>query len=142
MASLTPKIARFLLIAAAVVCAIGMIGPFKGVERNLISVDKAAHFVAFYGLALLTIAAFPKRRSFDLACLVLMFGVAIEVAQMLSGRGAQLGDILADAAGVVGVLAPIHLQRLRSLPIVERRRRLADRLPVAEPQGQAEPAQG
>ena len=37
MASLTPKIARFLLIAAAVVCAIGMIGPFKGIERNLIS---------------------------------------------------------------------------------------------------------
>ena len=61
---------------------------------------------------------------------------------MLSGRGAQLGDILADVAGVVGVLAPMHLQRLRSPPIVERRRRLADRLPVAEPQGPAEPAQG
>ena len=46
------------------------------------------------------------------------------------------------AAGVVGVLAPMHLQRLRSPPIVERRRRLADRLPVAEPQAPAEPAQG
>lgn len=142
MASLTPKIARFLLIAATLVCAIGMIGPFKGAERHLISVDKAAHFIAFYGLTLLTIAAFPKRRSFDLACMVLMFGVAIEVAQMLSGRGAQLGDILADAAGVTGVLAPMYLQRLRSPPIVERRQRLADKLPASEPQARAETVQG
>ena len=136
----TPKFARILLIAATLVCAIGMIGPFKGVEKHLLSVDKAAHFIAFYGLTLLTIAAVPKRRSFDLACLVLMFGVAVEVAQMLTGRGAQLGDILADAAGVSGVLLPMYLQRLRSPPVVERRRRLADKLPAAEPQGQAETA--
>jgi VanZ family protein len=138
MVSLTPKLARFLLISAALVCAVGMIGPFKGVEKHLISVDKAAHFIAFYGLTLLTIAAFPKRRSFDLACLVLLFGVSIEVGQVLSGRGAQMGDVLADVAGVVAVLLPMHLQRLRSPPIVERRRRLADKLPAVEPQAPPE----
>lgn len=138
MVSLTPKLARFLLISAALVCAIGMIGPFKGVEKHWISVDKAAHFIAFYGLTLLTIASFPKRRAFDLACLALLFGVSIEVGQVLSGRGAQLGDVLADAAGVAGVLLPMHLQRLRSPPVVERRRRLADKLPAAEPQRKTE----
>jgi VanZ family protein len=140
MVALSPVLARFLLIAAALVCAIGMVGPFQGVEKTLITPDKAAHFVAFYGLTILMIASFPKRRSLDLGCLAIFMGVSLEVAQLLSGRDAELGDILADSAGVIAVLAPMYLQGLRSPRAFERRRRLTETLPLPEAPGRTEVA--
>ena len=127
MASLTPKIARFLLIAATLVCAIGMVGPFKGAERHLISVDKAAHFIAFYGLTVLMMAAFPKNRRLEITLAAVMLGASIEVAQMFTHRGVSFSDLAADAAGAFAVWVPMWIQSLRSPPVVERRRRASDR---------------
>lgn len=107
-------ISRILLVSAAVVCAVGMMGPFQGVERKLIAPDKAAHFMAFYGLTALPLAAFPKVRSLYLAGAVLLMGPAIEVAQLVMGRSANLGDVIADTAGVAGAFFPILIKEMRS----------------------------
>jgi VanZ family protein len=127
--------ARWLLLAAGLTCAIGMVGPFQGLERALVPWDKAAHFIAFYGLTLLLFSAFPDRRRLDLAVLATFAGAAVEVLQLIDGRDAELGDVIADAAGAFAVLAPIYLERLRE-PRAERRQRRAAPVPA----GDVEPA--
>jgi VanZ family protein len=123
-------IARGLLVAAGLTCAIGMVGPFQGIERAFVPWDKAAHFIAFYGLTLLLFSAFPDRRRLDLAVLATFAGAAIEILQLIEGRDAELGDILADAAGAFAVLAPLYLEQMRR-PRVERRRPRAEPRPIA-----------
>jgi VanZ family protein len=125
--------ARWLLLIAGSICAIGMVGPFKGVEHRFIPWDKAAHFVAFYGVTLLLFSAFPKRRRFDLVMLATFSGAAIEVLQLLDGRDAELGDLAADAVGAFAVLTPIYLERLGK-PRPDRRRRAAAAEPITKPE--------
>lgn len=122
----TKTAARFLLIAAALVCAIGMVGPFQGVEKNFVPADKAAHFIAFYGLTALMMAAFPKNRRLEITLAAVMLGASIEIAQIFTHRGVSASDLAADAAGAFAVWLPMWLQSLRSAPVVERRRRGAE----------------
>ena len=117
-----PKIStvRWLLLSACAVCAFGMLGPFRGLEKHIVPVDKAAHVIAFYGLTLLAFSAFPSRRRVDLVVLAICVGAAIEIVQGVVGRDAELGDLAADAAGALAAFAPIYLERLRR-PHAERR---------------------
>jgi VanZ family protein len=117
------KIARAALVVSGLACAIGMIGPFQGVEEAIIPWDKAAHFIAFYGLTALLYASFPDRRRFDLTLLAILAGAGTEVAQQLTGRDAGMDDLAADAVGAFAVLLPIWIERLRREPQPERRRR-------------------
>lgn len=120
-------VARFLLVLAGAVCAIGMITPaLQGVEKNFVPADKAAHVIAFYGLTALMMAAFPKNRRLEIAIAAVLIGGSIEVAQMFTHRGVSLGDLAADAVGAFAVWVPMWLQSLRSPPVVERRRRASD----------------
>jgi VanZ family protein len=129
MPAFQPKIAaRILLAAAVLICAVGMLGPFGGVEKDLVPEDKAAHFIAFYGLTLLMFSAFPNRRRLDLVMLAVFAGFALEIGQRLSGRDAEVGDLLADALGALAVLAPVWLEHLR----FPRRERRASPLPKIE----------
>ena len=112
--------ARALLIAAGLVCGVGMMGPFQGIERGVVPWDKAAHFMAFYGLTLLLFAAFPNRRRFELTLLAAFIGSAVEIIQLLTGRDAELGDLIADACGAFAVFIPVYLEWARQ-PWVERR---------------------
>lgn len=122
--------ARWLLLVAGLTCAIGMVGPFQGVERAFVPWDKAAHFIAFYGMTLLLFSAFPDRRRLDLAMLATFAGAAIEIMQLIEGRDAELGDILADAAGAFAVLAPLYLDQMRR-PRIERRQTGVTPQPIA-----------
>ncbi|HEY3695505.1 VanZ family protein [Phenylobacterium sp.] len=123
-----PTVARVLLLLAGGVCAVGMVGPFQGVEEAFVPWDKAAHFIAFYGLTILMFAAFPKRRRLDLTTIAVLAGCGIELAQRLTGRDAELGDVAADALGALAVMAPVWVGRLRSDSRRERRRPFAARL--------------
>ncbi|WP_309645309.1 VanZ family protein [Phenylobacterium sp.] len=121
MVPTSQKAARFLLIAAGAICVIGMVGPFQGVEENFVPADKAAHFIAFYGLTALMMAAFRKNRRLEIALAAALVGGSIEIAQMVVGRGVSLGDLAADTAGAFAVWIPMWLQSLRSAPYEERR---------------------
>jgi VanZ family protein len=121
-------LARFLVVAAALVCGVGMMGPFQGAEEAFVPWDKAAHFIAFYGFTILLFASFPYRRRIDLALIAVLAGAGVEVVQQLTGRDGQLGDVLADTAGALAVIAPLWVERLRSESRRERRRSLAARM--------------
>ena len=125
MVPLSQKAARFLLIAAGAICVIGMVGPFQGVEETFVPADKAAHFIAFYGLTALMMAAFRKNRRLEIALAAALLGGSIEIAQMVVGRGVSLGDLAADTAGAFAVWVPMWLQSLRGAPYEERRAREA-----------------
>lgn len=131
-ATRTRTVARHLLLVAGLTCLIGMVGPYRRLEHALVPWDKAGHFIAFYGLTLLMFSAFPKRRRFDLAMLAVFAGSLVEVVQMLAGRDAELGDVLADACGAFAVLVPVWLEWARQ-PRVERRQPRTITLPTPEP---------
>jgi VanZ family protein len=115
-------VARILLAVAGLVCVVGMVGPFQGVEEALIPWDKAAHFVAFYGLTSLLYVAFPRFRRVELTLVAIFAGCGIEIAQGVSGRDMGLGDIFANSLGALAVLSPMYLQEWRSPRRSERRR--------------------
>jgi VanZ family protein len=121
--------ARWLLLAAGMVCAFGMLGPYRGLERAFVPWDKAAHFIAGYGVTLLMFAGFPQRRRLDLVILAAFAGAAGEVLQTLAGRDGEVGDFVADTLGAIAVYTPIWLERLRQ-PRVERRKAKAAPTPA------------
>jgi VanZ family protein len=115
---MTPRnqiaLARSLLAVGALACGAAMIGPFQGVEEVLVPWDKAAHFLAFYAFTIGLFLAFPQRRRIDLAMLAIFLGAGTEAAQGLAGRDCDVLDMIADALGVIAVLAPIHMEQWRS----------------------------
>jgi VanZ family protein len=139
------KIARATLLISGLICTVGMLGPFQGVEEALIPWDKAAHFIAFYAVTAMLYAAFPDRRRFDLTLWAVLAGAGIEVAQQITGRDAGLGDLAADAVGAFAVFLPVWIERLRGEQRPERRRRPTlptpsiSALSVAVQQPQSEP---
>lgn len=74
--------------------------------------DKLAHFLAFAALCMPLAAAHPR----DLYWLVpaaLALGAGIELVQPLVGRVADIGDFIADMAGIgAGVLAGFGWRRM------------------------------
>lgn len=129
----SPTVAKGLLLVAFLVCAIGMVGPFQGIEHAFVPWDKAAHFMAFYGLTLLLFTAFPRRRRLDLTVLAIFAGAATEVAQILAGRDGEFGDLCADALGALAVLAPVWLEHLR-FPRRERRASGLGQIEILQPE--------
>jgi hypothetical protein len=78
---------------------------------QLVPWDKAEHFLAFYGLTGLAVAAFPRRNLFLLAALLSAFGAFIEFVQGLSivHRDRDFWDWLADTVAICAALAPMIL---------------------------------
>jgi hypothetical protein len=77
--------------------------------------DKALHFTAFYGLAVIGAVAFPLLELRWIGLGLLLFGLSIEALQKLPfiHRDASWADFLADGAGVAFALGPFALERLR-----------------------------
>ena len=78
--------------------------------------DKALHFIAFYGLAVLGRLAYPAAPLARLGLALAGLGGLIELLQgtPVIHRDASWGDAAADAAGVVCALAPAALDRFRA----------------------------
>jgi hypothetical protein len=78
---------------------------------QLVPWDKAEHFLAFYGLTGLAVAAFPKRHLFILAVSLSGFGALIEFVQGLDivHRDRDFWDWVADTIGIGTALAPMIL---------------------------------
>jgi hypothetical protein len=73
--------------------------------------DKATHFIAFYTLTGLAVAAFPKNNLAVLAALLSGFGALIEIVQGLPlvHRDRDFWDWVADTIAIACALAPMLL---------------------------------
>lgn len=86
-----------------------VVPPAKAIQ--LAPWDKAEHFIAFYCLTGLAVAAFPRRGVLLLAALLSAFGALIEFVQGLSvvSRDRDFWDWAADTIAVAAALAPMLL---------------------------------
>jgi VanZ family protein len=110
MAPLVLRIARIVFwIAALVTAAAAFAPPQEAVD--LLPWDKAGHFLAFYGLTVLAVLAFPGRHLLGVAVALSAFGGLIEVVQSLPliHRDAEWLDWVADSAAIAAVLIPMAL---------------------------------
>lgn len=94
----------FLLLAATVVCLV----PLREMPSAFDLNDKAAHMVGHGALAAYFTGLVPRRRWWKIFVLLLIFGIAIELAQysMQWGRSGDPRDLIANLIGVsAGLLA-------------------------------------
>lgn len=71
------------------------------------NVDKILHLLAYGGLSWLAIPSFSKTNVWKVFCILVFFGIGVEIAQSQMGFGRQgsIRDIYANVAGVIlGVL--------------------------------------
>ena len=105
-----PKVRRFVILAswAILICCvvIGSLSPAASplmVEIGRLRInDKVMHFCAYLILSLLPVIGFRDRRKGIVAGLsMFLLGILMEAGQHFSpGRAVELGDILANGAGV------------------------------------------
>lgn len=118
---LIPRLARLMVRAVFVVAlvAIFAIAVLPQDQTPGGYNDKVAHLCAFYGLALLGLAGFQQRRTLAwLAGGLIVYGCAIEIVQGVTpfGRSADMVDLIADAVGIMAVIAPALLAGWRRNP--------------------------
>jgi hypothetical protein len=104
------SIARAAFFAALVFTFYSAVAPASHVLQ-LTPWDKATHFLAFYGLTGLAIAAYPKRNVFLVGAILSGFGALIEFVQGLPlvNRDRDFWDWVADTAAIVFATAPMLL---------------------------------
>ncbi len=108
--SLLIVLARILFFAALVFTFVSAVVPPTH-ALQLVPWDKAEHFIAFYGLTGLAVAAFPKRHILVLAAWLSGFGALIEFVQGLAivHRDRDFWDWVADTLAIGAALAPMLL---------------------------------
>lgn len=75
--------------------------------------DKFGHFLAFFLLGPLAVAAFPRLRLAWILLILAIVGVALEAAQSLTGREISAEDIAANILGLGAGMFPVAAYRLR-----------------------------
>lgn len=99
-----PNILRLTALAFVVVLVVLLLGPETPLEREVIGLDKVAHFGAFGGLLWSFGVLFRRQPRVLLALYTIAFGALTEVAQGVLGRDASWWDLLADTLGVLVAL--------------------------------------
>ena len=108
--SLLLKVARFVFFAALIFTFYSAVIP-PSHALQLTPWDKATHFIAFYVLTGLAVAAFPKQNLFAVAAMLSGFGALIEIVQGLPmvNRDRDFWDWVADTIAISCALAPMLL---------------------------------
>jgi VanZ family protein len=89
------------LLLAALVAYLMLQPPSPRVSR-IQNLDKAAHFIAFFVLILPLASVLSARPAVAVAVgVAIVYGGVIEIVQPYVGRGAEWGDLLADALGAI-----------------------------------------
>jgi VanZ family protein len=104
-----PRLRRFvkraafwLLWPAIAVIAWGELTPHPPQEvDSIFGWDKAEHFTAYFGLALMGVLGWSGRRVFLILLGVLALGGGLEILQAFVGRDAEWGDMLANTLGAI-----------------------------------------
>jgi hypothetical protein len=109
------KVARFVFFAALIFTFYSAVVP-PSHALQLTPWDKATHFIAFYVLTGLAVAAFPKQNLVAIAALLSAFGALIEIVQGLPmvHRDRDFWDWVADTIAISSALAPMLLTWWRS----------------------------
>lgn len=104
------RLAQFAFFAALIFTFYSAVIPPKQAVQ-LVPWDKAEHFIAFYALTGLAVAAFPRRHLFVLGALLSAFGAFIEFVQGLDivHRDRDFWDWVADTIAIIAALAPMLL---------------------------------
>ena len=104
------KIARVAFFAALLFTFYSAVAPAAHAP-HLAPWDKANHFIAFYALTGLAVAAFPRRNLAILAALLSGFGALIEIVQGLPmvNRDRDFWDWVADTIAIACALSPMLL---------------------------------
>jgi hypothetical protein len=104
------KVARVAFFAALIFTFYSAVVP-PAHALELTPWDKATHFIAFYALTGLAVAAFPKANLAVVAALLSGFGALIEIVQGLPmvHRDRDFWDWVADTIAIVCALAPMLL---------------------------------
>ncbi len=108
--SLLLRIAQAAFFAALIFTFYSAVIPPKQ-ALQLVPWDKAEHFIAFYALTGLAVAAFPRRHLFIVGASLSGFGALIEFVQGLDivHRDRDFWDWVADTIAIVAALAPMLL---------------------------------
>lgn len=108
--SLLLNLARLAFFAALLLTFYGALTP-PSHALKLFPWDKAEHFIAFYGLTGLAVAAYPKRNLFIVAASLSGLGALIELVQALPilHRDCDFWDWVADTLAIIAALAPMLL---------------------------------
>ena len=101
-------LAQFLFWAAAVFTFVCAVLPYEH-TIHIFKWDKAEHFLAFYVLTGLAIAAFPRAHLLIIAAALSGFGAFIEFVQGLSwvGRDRDFQDWVTDTVSVGMAMLPM-----------------------------------
>ena len=104
------KLARIAFFAALIFTFYSAVIPPRE-ALQLVPWDKAEHFIAFYALTGLGVAAYPKRNLLVLAAILSAFGALIEIVQGLPivHRDRDFWDWVADTIAIAAALAPMLL---------------------------------
>lgn len=95
------KAALFVALLAATWLLLSTAGPDADVFPHA---DKLLHALLFAGLAIPARYAYPANPAWGIAAALLLYGIAIEVAQArVPGRSSDALDVLADAVGASAV---------------------------------------
>jgi MFS family permease len=106
--SILLRLAQFTFWAALVFTFVCAVLPSQHVI-HLFKWDKAEHFLAFYVLTGLAVAAFPHASLIIIAAALSAFGAVIELVQGLSfvGRDRDFQDWVTDTIAIGMALAPM-----------------------------------
>ena len=108
--SLLIRLAQAVFITAVIFTFYSAVIPPRH-ALQLVPWDKAEHFIAFYALTGLGVAAFPRRRLWVIAVLLSGFGALIELVQGLPivHRDRDFWDWVADTLAIMAALSPMLL---------------------------------
>jgi len=114
--SLLVRLAQAVFVAAVIFTFYSAVIPPKHAVQ-LVPWDKAEHFIAFYSLTGLGVAAFPRRRLWVIGILLSGLGALIEFVQGLSvvHRDRDFWDWVADTIAIMAALSPMLLVWWRGL---------------------------
>jgi hypothetical protein len=104
------RLAKAVFVAALIfTCYSAVIPPSHALQ--LVPWDKAEHFIAFYALTGLGVAAFPRRQLWVIGALLSALGALIEFVQGLSvvHRDRDFWDWVADTIAIIAALSPMLL---------------------------------
>jgi VanZ family protein len=104
------RLAKLVFWAALIFTFVCAVLPPKHVI-HIFKWDKAEHFLAFYVLTGLAVAAFPRANLFIIVVALSAFGALIEFVQGLSfvGRDRDFQDWITDTVAIGVALAPMLL---------------------------------